>query len=201
MIFLRIHMKGHFIEIPGLPPFRTPVEANITHISIPLVVSKLNEQGITDYEIVSEMRDKRTVLTNEDFVKNKKQNENKNFDKQEERIKKLEKMIEMLAEKKPDEPAQNQEQITNTLERIESLLSKKTFNTVVNVPESPKEKEAVVEDLFDEPDNIFVPSIDLDGFEVKGKSSEKTMRQDKTDINDSADLLSMLSQKNKQEDK
>lgn len=199
MIFLRIHKKGYYIEIPGLPPFRTPVEANITHISIPLVVSKLNEQGIKDFEIVSEMKDKRTVLTNDDFVKSKKTNKNKEFDKQEERIKKLEKMIEKMAEKKTIEPPQNQEQITNTLERIEQLLSSKNFvvDTNTNISEKPKEKHIEVEELFEDSDDAFIPSIDIGGFEVKGKSSGKTMRQDKTDIDDNVDLLSKLSQKNK----
>ena len=48
-----------------------------------------------------------------------------------------------------------------------------------------------IEELEDE---TFIPSIDLDNLELKGKSSKKTIKQDKTDIDDSADLLSRIIQ-------
>ena len=85
MVILKIIEKGHYIEIPGMPPFRTPVEANITHISINLVVSKLQSQGIKTFEIISDTKGKESVLTQRDFIqqnkqpKKKKENRNRGF--------------------------------------------------------------------------------------------------------------------------
>ena len=67
MLILKITEKGHYIEIPGMPPFRSPVEANISHVSINLVVSRLQTQGIKKFEIVSDTKGKETVLTQNDF--------------------------------------------------------------------------------------------------------------------------------------
>ena len=72
MIILKINQKGHFIEIPGITPFRTPVEVDITNISIPLVASKLTAQGVEHYEIISDTIGKEKRYTQKDFMSKKK---------------------------------------------------------------------------------------------------------------------------------
>ncbi len=192
MLILKIKQKGMFIEIPGLSPFRTPAEANISHVSMHLVVSKLKEQGIKKFEIISDSKGKEKVLTQRDFVVDKKPK--KKQEDYEERFNKLEKLLGQLVNNQSNPPS-NKEQITNKLSSIEKLLKKKQKTKVVHVTQKKTaaktiEREPVVEELED----TFIPEIDLEGLEMKGTASRKTIKQDKTDIDDSADLLSRIMQ-------
>jgi hypothetical protein len=195
MITLRIKKKGHFIEIPGMSPFRTPVEANISHVSIPLVVSALKSQGVAKFEIISDTVGKEQVLTQKDFIVKKKDIEEYEKEGYEDRFNKLEFLMKKLLQKQESETPLNKEQITNRLNSIEKLLKRKEPTRVIHVTkdqdESKKvEKEPKVEELED----TFIPNIDLEGFEMKGESSQESIKQDKLDIDDSADLLSRIIQ-------
>lgn len=200
MIILKIVKKGYFIEIPGLPPFRTPVEANISHVSIPLVVSKLQSQGIKEFEIISDTKGKQSVLNQNDFnvtqKKDIKKEEKKERKKYEERITKLEYLLEKLLEKQASDTSSKKEQITNKLEIIEKLL-KNQKPQVVHISKDEEETKPVKQKIEELDEDTFIPSINLDGLEMKGKSSGKTVKQDKTDIDDSADLLSRIIQSEK----
>jgi hypothetical protein len=191
MITLKIRKKGLFLEIPGISPFRTPADVNISHISIPLVVSVLTKQGISKFEIVSDTQGKEQVLTERDFaVKNK--NPKKHKDDYESRFNKLEALMNRLLQKQVSDIPSNKEQITNRLNSIEKLIKEKETKVIhITKKESKKvKKEPKVEELHD----VFIPSIDLDGLEVKGEASQKIIKQDKLDIDDSADLLSRIMQ-------
>lgn len=195
MITLRIKKKGHFIEIPGMSPFRTPVEANISHVSIPLVVSALKSQGVAKFEIISDTVGKEQVLTQKDFIVKKKDIEEYEKEGYEDRFNKLEFLMKKLLQKQESETPLNKEQITNRLNSIEKLLKRKEPTRVIHVTkdqdESKKvEKEPKVEELED----IFIPNIDLEGFIMKGEASQESIKQDKLDIDDSADLLSRIIQ-------
>ena len=193
MIILRIKKKGLFIEIPGMSPFRTPAEANISHVSIPLVVSTLKAQGITKFEIISDTKGKEQVLTHKDFLVKKK--EIKEYEKEdyEGRFNKLESLMNKLLQKPVSDTSLNKEQITKRLYSIEELLKRKEPTRVIHVTkdESKKvDKEPKVEELED----TFIPEIDLEGLELRGEASQKSIEQDKLDIDDSADLLSRIMQ-------
>ena len=54
MVKLLIKTKGMFINIPGLIPFRTPAEVDITKVNINLVISELKKNGIERYRIISD---------------------------------------------------------------------------------------------------------------------------------------------------
>lgn len=188
---LKIRKKGLFIEIPGLSPFRTPADVNISHISIPLVVSILKKQGISKFEIVSDTQGKEQVLTQRDFaVKNK--NPKKEKDDYENRFNKLEQLMTRLLQKQVSDTPSNKEQITNRLNSIEKLIKKQETKVIhVTEKESKKvKKEPKVEELHD----VFIPSIDIKGLEIKGETSQRKIKQDKLDIDDSADLLSRIMQ-------
>jgi len=195
MITLRIKKKGHFIDIPGMPPFRTPVEANISHISISLVVSALKSQGVTKFEIISDTVGKERVLTQKDFITKKKDIKEYEKENYKDRFNKLEFLMNKLLRKQASETPLNKEQITNRLNSIERLLKKKESVRIIRVTKDQDEngkieKEPKVEELED----IFIPNIDLEGFEIKGEASQKSIKQDKLDIDDSADLLSRIIQ-------
>jgi len=194
MIILKITEKGQYIEIPGMSPFRTPAEANISHVSINLVVSRLQAQGIKKFQIISDTKGKETVLNQNDFNVNKTPKKAKDND-YEKRFNQLEALITNLVKKQSDPPS-DQEQITNKLSSIEELLKKKTTTKVIHVTEkksgvtADKKSEPKVEEL----DETFIPEIDLGGLHVQGKSSKKSLEQDNADIDDSADLLSRIMQ-------
>lgn len=197
MIILKITEKGHFIEIPGMAPFRTPVEANISHVSINLVVSKLQAQGIKKFEIISDTKGKETVLTQKDFnVENKSPKKKKNED-YEKRFNKLEALVTRLLVKQESDKNPNQEQITNKLSSIEKLLKKQTTTKVIHVTEETKKdkkkkkKTPVVEEMLED---TFIPEINVEGMKIQGGESRKTIKQDKQDIDDSADMLSRILQ-------
>jgi len=201
MIILKIAEKGQYIEIPGMPPFRTPAEANISHVSINLVVSRLQAQGIKKFQIISDTKGKETVLNQSDFAVNKKPKKAQAHEIEkakkakeqdlEKRFTQLETLITNLV-KKQSEPPSDQEQITNKLSSIEKLLQKKTTTRVVHVSEKKggKKKEPKIEEM----DETFIPEINLDGLHVKGETSKESLNQDKADIDDSADLLSRIMQ-------
>ncbi len=185
MITLRIKKKGLYIQIPGLSPFRTPADVNISHVSIPLVVSILKAQGIDIFEIISDTQGKEKILTQKDFVGEKKETK----EDYETRFNKLESLMNKLLQKQVSNIPLNKEQITNRLSSIEEILKKKESKVIHGVNEKVK-KEPKVEELY----NTFIPKINLDGLEMKGESSQKTIKQDKSDIDDSADLLSRIIQ-------
>lgn len=181
MITLKIRKKGFFIEIPGMPPFRTPVEANISHVSIPLVVSTLKAQGINRFEIISDTQGKEQILTQKDFVVDK-----KNHD-YEGRFNKLESLMNKLLKKQTSDLPSKKEQINNRLNNIEKLLLKNKTKVIYTSDEKIKKSD-------EESHDTFIPEIDLKGLEMKGKVSQKTIKQDKSDISNNVDLLSSIRQ-------
>ena len=193
MIILRIKKKGLFIEIPGMSPFRTPAEANISHVSIPLVVSTLKAQGITKFEIISDTKGKEQVLTHKDFLVKKK--EIKEYEKEdyEGRFNKLESLMNKLLQKPVSDTSLNKEQITKRLYSIEELLKRKEPTRVIHVTKD-ESKEVDKEPKVEELEDTFIPEIDLEGLELKGEASQASIEQDKLDIDDSADLLSRIMQ-------
>lgn len=194
MITLRIKQKGHFLDIPGMTPFRTPVEANISHVSIPMVVSALQSQGVKQFEIISDTKGKEQVLTHRDFMVKKKVEEHKKED-YEDRFNKLESLMNKLINKQTSDPSLNKEQITNRLHSIEKLLKKKKPTEVIHVTKYKDESKKVeTEPTIEELEDTFIPKIDLEGLELRGESSQESIKQDKADIDDSADLLSRIIQ-------
>ena len=186
MIFLKIKDKGHFVEIPGLPPFRTPVKANITHLAISMVVTTLKAQGIKRFEIVSDIPGKEQKLTQDDFVEKKKE---KPKDKDKEIDKKLNRMEELLMSLvgKRDNSPLNKEQITKRLDSIEHLIRTRSIKDSSDKGE--ESDEPLIEEL-----EAFIPEVDLRGMRISGSSIEEKTRDD-DDTDEAADLLSSIRKK------
>ena len=54
---LKIKDKGLMVEIPGLPPTRTPADIDISKLDLNLVITNLRKHGINNYKIVSVIGD------------------------------------------------------------------------------------------------------------------------------------------------
>ena len=157
------------------------------------------KNGIKNYEIVSVSEDKHkeTVITSSTpDVKDSSINQkvlNQRFTR-------LEKLVQSLVEKEAGKDELNKEQITDKLETLEllarQLLSKRSSDTVITIGnEKPSKKQKVHSDdvEIEELDAPFIPSIDVSNMKMKSSStSKKKVKQDKMDLDDSADLLSRL---------
>jgi len=195
MIILKISEKGHYIEFPGMSPFRTPAEVNISHISINLVVSNLQSQGIKKFKIISDTKGKETVLTNNDFTVDNRSPKKRKIDTYEKRIDQLETLIGKLIRHQTVEPDSNTEQINNKLNNIEKLLEKQStkvvqFTKKKQTKKIKKQKGPVIEELGE----TFIPSINVDAFEMKGNGTKIKIEQDNSNLDESADLLSRIMQ-------
>lgn len=180
------------LEIPGLAPFRTPADIDVSRIGIRKVIGHLQVNGIIDYEIiaVSPQGDKE-VYNQEDFAPEKKKKKKKidPYRKQiEGRFDKLEKMISMLfnREMKGKEDS-NKEQITEKLERLErisqEILKKHKFNGIIYG--DVKKRDEDVEDSF-------IPEIDIDSLKLRSSSVKSVKQDQKEEIVNAADSLSKL---------
>lgn len=191
MVTLKIREKGHFLEIPGMTAFRTPVEVDITPVSIPLVLSTLRSSGIEKFEIVSDTPGKQQIITQDDFLpepkkKEKPKDEIALLDK----LSKIESLLNFVISKKEVNNGENKEQILKRLQKIEELVERKEpIIEEFEFPKFKKEKKVkpIVEDL------PFIPEINIKGSKIK--SSQESVEQDHDNIDNYADLLSSLTRK------
>lgn len=189
MITLRVREKGHLIEIPGVTPFRTPADIDISRIEIRKVIGHLQVCGITDYQIVAvDKEGKKETYNQEDFVPKKKKKKVDPYKKQiESRFDKLEKMIMTLLtrEKKGNEDL-NKEQITEKLEQLERISKEILSKRPDVIYKDSKGRKKVKEE------ERFIPNVDIKDLKLKS-SSVKSLKQDqKEEIDNAADSLSEL---------
>lgn len=189
MLILKIKQKGLYIEIPGTLPSRSPVDVDITKCNLSIVDAYLRKNGIIDYQISSSSDEKREIQKVPKMADSSINQKviNKRFSN-------LERMMEQLIEKQQAIPSKNREQITDKLDNLESLSKKilskdKQFinKKVIHTKVKRFEEEPEIEEL----DDTFIPEIDTSKMKMKG-GSKKTVKQDKHDIDDSADLLSRI---------
>jgi hypothetical protein len=182
MLTLKITEKGHYIDLPGMAPFRTPADINVSKIPLNVLIMKLKVYDITEYEIVSKLGDQKIVYKKEELEKIKEKDLNKidkkftkHFDK---RLNKLENMIKGLMKPQPKPEVNinlNKEQIKNAVsELLDQPINKK---------------------LEDEEEDMFIPPVNIDG--MKLKSSEHTIIKQDENLEDSADLLSEIQKEKK----
>jgi len=175
MLSLHIKDKGHYIEIPGIHPVRSPAKIDISKIDLSLVISILRKYGIDNYEIISlsEVGEKK-VLTRNDFVDKNKEDLVFYQRKIDRRIEKMENMIS-------------------------KLLEKNEGNQVVKAEQNTKSKyiEKETEPKIEELEDVFIPDIDVGGMEIKGEASKTSVKRGAGDVDDSADLLSRIIQEGK----
>ena len=191
MITLRVMEKGHLIEIPGVAPFRTPADIDVSRIEIRTVIGHLQVCGISQYEIVAvNEKGHREVYREKDFAPEKKKKKKIDpYRKQiESRFDKLEKMISMLfhREVKGNENS-NKEQITEKLNQLErmsqEILKKQKGNGLIY--QKIKERDG-------EDDIAFIPEVDIDSLKLKSSSVRSLKQDQKEEIDNAAKSLSKL---------
>jgi hypothetical protein len=192
MLILKIKEKGMYVEIPGALPTRTPAEIDISRCNLSAVDMYLRKSGIKNYQILSVDSEGKVTIPKPVHMKDASLNQ-KTINK---RFSHLEKMVAQLLDKNRDDRNKNSEHITDKLDKLELLAQKllekepKIVERVVKVERNGKKKfedEPEIEEL----DAKFIPKIDTSKMKLKG-GSKKTVKQDKFDIDDSADLLSRI---------
>jgi hypothetical protein len=193
MITLKIREKGHFIEMPGIPSFRTPANIDISKGDIRTIVGYLKVCDITDYEIVASNKDGREVYNAKDFdiiqTKVEKRVVNKLPDKKLiKRMDRMEKMIKKLCDISSNDSTKKIEQNINGLDsfREEMLKAIKDIN-IKNVSD-----ESIMDELKDEEVAPFIPDIDIEGMKLRGQGEHKTIKKDNSNTDDAADALSKI---------
>lgn len=175
---LIIREKGRYVELPGVPPFRSPAKVDVTKIKLSLLVQALHSCGVSNYELISSDHKEETNLE-EDF-KFPEKNENNN------RLsKKLDGVTDLLVKlisKGSGKKVNNSEQITNRLNRIESMLKQGVKNIHVS-NEDP---------VLEEPNDQYIPEIDVSEMQIKGKTSDVVDQRNEKEIDAAVDLLSSL---------
>jgi hypothetical protein len=195
MISLKITKPGYTIAIPGLPVFRSPVEIDISKLDIRVVSMYLETAGITEYEIVAELKNEKEVYTAKDFqgetkkrvVSDKKQDIQKN----DEVFDRLEEMFLRLLQLERGNTNKNEEQIIDKLNKLQEKLDR--VNTV------PIIQSGVVVDNNNCNDNeyeSYIPEIDTSDMVLKSSDNLKTVKKE-DDSEEAADILAGLISKKK----
>lgn len=188
MLILKIRDKGLYIEIPGALPTRTPADINISKCNISVVEAHLRKNGISNYQIVSVSN--KPIITKSPTIKDSSINQkiiNQRFSN-------LERMMAQLLEKQQAISLQKREQITDKLDKLESLskkILKQEPRIIEKIDNKSEKKGTKIEPKIEELDPEFIPSINISKMKIKGKT-KKTVKQDKHNIDDSADLLSRI---------
>lgn len=178
MIILKIKDKGHFINIPGLPPLRTPVNIKADRVDLRLAEIALRKANIKNYEIVSveEVHEPKKEEISYVEIPVKEDPDNK--------ISKLESMVELLLSREIEKTTGNREQINEKLERFEKILLERTNRQSIEVYTNG---DPIIEEL----EEMYIPEVDIEGMKIKGDTTKEVFKQDE-DFNENADLLADL---------
>jgi len=180
---LVIRERGRYIDIPGMTSFRTPAEVDVTKVRLSLLIQSLHRCGVINYELISSDKKGKEVYTQEDFkLPEKKKKDNELND----RLDRLENLLHEFISSKISQTGDSSEQITNRLNRIESMIRKgqKINFKEINLDESPK-----IEELDNDQ---YIPDINISEMKISGKTTEVVEKKSSKLIDDSVDLLSSL---------
>lgn len=181
MLILKIKDRGHFINIPGLPPLRTPVNVKADRLDLRLAEMALRRANIKNYEIVSveEVQEPKKQEVKYVEIPIKERDDGS-------KIEKLEAMLELLLSRELEKTTDNREQINKKLDSLEKLIIEKSNRDPIEITKNSS--DPIIEEIED---SVFIPSIDIDDMKLKGESGKKIIKQeDKFDEN--ADLLASL---------
>lgn len=192
MIKLKIKKPGYTIAIPGLSPFRTPVDIDISDVDIRTIAMYLKSNGIDDYEIEATTDTGHVeVYTKKEFegIDNirKKDKQSKGIEDRFFRLeKRVEKLIRLMTHKMSSKDTSDKEQIIDTrLEKIEDLLHH-AFTRVPSIVRAKETDEPEIEEL-----DSYIPDIDISDMKLKSKE-HRTIKQENKNAKDAADALSNL---------
>lgn len=198
MITLIIKEKGHLIEIPGMPSFRTPATIDISKGDIRTIVGYLKVCDIQDYEIIASNNSGKEVYSARDFnttttrVVEKQKKPIKKDKTLEKRMDKLERMIQGLYNKPPDDSGKNEEQTTKQIEQFQNTVLDAIKKISVGGPNVTETEGKSKHNIIDEEEPApFIPDIDTEGMKLKSQGDHKTIKKEEGS-DDAADALSKL---------
>ena len=193
MLTLIIKERGHMIDLPGMAPFRTPAEIDVTKLPLNVLILKMKAYNINEYQIISETGGKKIVYKKEDLEKKKtKELKGKKKDVDQvsaltKRFNRLENLLATLI--KGTKTNDDLEQINEKLDQLSGKV-----NGIKNIKQVIVKDDTIkdTDDEIDEPDT-FIPQIETTGMKIQS-GDHKTIEKDK-DVEDNADLLSQLTKK------
>lgn len=188
MIKLIIKQSGFYVDIPGLKQVRTPVELDITNIDINIVILKLRQSGIVDYQIISDsIEHKQPVLQGQ--VIQKSVNEKQilsNIQLGQPQNQNVSNDINMLTKLLTDILKEHREKDQLTFELLKNV---KTNN--ISFQQEPEITESIT---LNEDEEVFVPNVSVDNMKIKTSGDYK--KDSISDgVNESVELLSTLKKK------
>ena len=173
MIKLIIKNVGMFLNIPGITPFRTPAEIDITKVDVNMVLAELKKHGISKYKIVSSDPNQLKSIINKISIDKKKVKESM--------ILKGEGESEILISIKEQQ---------KSIDKITKILEGFLKSEPTNDNHEPLIKEKRKRKKFDEKVEEFIPSIDIDSYKLKGSITNDIIKVDKKDYKEEAKNLS-----------
>lgn len=175
MIILKIKQIGQIISIPGIPECRSPVEIDISKLDIRIVIMHLNNNSITDYEIISGEKPKKLKQVKTQLPP--KINKNNSTNK---RLEILERII--INNFQPqDNDNKTREHILNRINDLENTLIK-------NKIDCKKESEIIYNHSDPEIDTFFIPEIDIENMKISSSDKFQEVKQE-IDLEESAGML------------
>lgn len=189
MVKLLIRTKGMFINIPGLTPFRTPAEVDITKVNINMVISELKKNGIEKYKIIYDNNVSLSRTLDKMIVKKNLIRDNN---------------LELnIKNDSSTEILENIKLQQKTISKIECLLEK-FLNSDIITSKTTFERKRIENEIeftkpkkkFDDSVDDFIPAINLDNIKLKGTSTTRRITN-KTDLTGAEKLKNVT--KNKKE--
>jgi len=184
MVRLIIRQPGYFIDIEGLTPFRTPAKVNIPESAINKVVVYLTKVGIEDYDIVAQGSYKvRGEVVKEEINEKKEKVITIDIEGVNKRLSKIESLLASLLGRSPE-----------SLKKVEGMLAQLLLREPRVIERVVIRGEELVKDELDEPEETFIPDVDVGGLEVRGRVPFKTEKRE--DVSDTVRELQEM-KKNK----
>lgn len=168
MVKLLIKTKGLFINIPGIMPFRTPAEVDISKVNVNIAISELKKNGIEKYKIIYgediPFKEYNKIKLKKDY----KENINNNSD-----------LINSI---------NNQQKSISKIEHLlEKFLNSNIFSNNTIVKKENNNEFTKSNKKFDDTVEDFIPEININNIKIKGTSSTKKI-VNKTDLSNISNL-------------
>lgn len=177
---LIINQPGLFLRLTGVAPIRTPAKIDITKLNMTLLLSELNMNSVTDYQIISNPENKKKKIIIKDKPVDELLESLKDIESNKETNKNNIDMRKDLSEIKSI--------LKDILNKPSTIIEKSSYSSLDGDNISKKEskrKKKISDD--------FIPEVNLSNLELK--SSNVDVIKSDIDISENVDLLSKISKK------
>lgn len=191
MMKLVIKQHGLFINIPSIPPFRTPAEVDISKVPINMVIGEMRKNGIHEYEIktkdVSILKDNISKLVNKSEMKKIQVSYEKDGVFITNNLYTNDEILN-LVKTQSDTMKNIEDLLTKFLKTNQTRIIEKETRIVEKTPEIPSKK--IVDEDID-----FIPTIDLSKIKVRGNSVGSNLKVDSKYTDTASKLIDIIKKK------